>query len=449
VAPKRVIVVGGGIAGLSAAYDLKNAGFDVLVLERSSAAGGRMADLNIRGLNVHSGATIIFSFCTDLLNLVRELGIESDLHQFPHSPPRVNNGQQEYRIKYQVDLPFVMAHPALSITTKLKLAKLLPDVLRSGLATDPNLMHTAAQFDDSSIADYLKAKGLGEFLDNYVEPLFRAPWNWEPENISRAYLMCILGHLSGAKLLSFTHGIGHLTRTLAGRLDVKLEAAVTRIVTAGSGTGKVVHYSTTDGNSHATHADIVVCAVPGNLAASLIAELPATDSTFLRSVRYTSVGIVYYLLKQKPDQYACWFSRGHPSKIVLYAQIPGDPIVPPGHVQPPHLYCELTPAVNSDVKRTRNTGALDTYGRPQARQFYPLLDEHLTDVVEQWVDEMLPEWYVGYTQAMRDFLVRHEAERSTIYFCGDYLSHSHTGGACASGRRVAGTICRHWPGGTD
>lgn len=39
---KRIFVVGGGIAGLTAAYTLQKYGFDVEVLERDDTAGGRM-----------------------------------------------------------------------------------------------------------------------------------------------------------------------------------------------------------------------------------------------------------------------------------------------------------------------------------------------------------------------------------------------------------------------
>ena len=38
----RVAVVGAGIAGLTAAYRLKQTGFEVVVLERQANVGGRM-----------------------------------------------------------------------------------------------------------------------------------------------------------------------------------------------------------------------------------------------------------------------------------------------------------------------------------------------------------------------------------------------------------------------
>ena len=41
-----VMVVGGGIAGMQSALDLANSGYYVYMLERSSAVGGMMAQLD-------------------------------------------------------------------------------------------------------------------------------------------------------------------------------------------------------------------------------------------------------------------------------------------------------------------------------------------------------------------------------------------------------------------
>jgi len=42
----KCIVIGGGVAGIQAALDVANAGFDVLLIERSPSIGGRMAQLS-------------------------------------------------------------------------------------------------------------------------------------------------------------------------------------------------------------------------------------------------------------------------------------------------------------------------------------------------------------------------------------------------------------------
>jgi oxygen-dependent protoporphyrinogen oxidase len=56
---------------------------------------------------------------------------------------------------------------------------------------------------------------------------------------------------------------------------------------------------------------------------------------------------------------------------------------------------------------------------------------------------MLPEWYPGFARQVAAFIARQEAAPGRIYMAGDYLSHSHTGGACASGRRAARLALAH------
>lgn len=54
----RVVVVGAGLAGLSAACHLRGAGHDVLVLERDAGPGGRAHDLRIDGYRFDAGPTV-------------------------------------------------------------------------------------------------------------------------------------------------------------------------------------------------------------------------------------------------------------------------------------------------------------------------------------------------------------------------------------------------------
>ncbi|NTU60408.1 MAG: FAD-dependent oxidoreductase, partial [Deltaproteobacteria bacterium] len=44
--PQRVLVVGGGIAGITAAIDLADAGHEVMLVERLPSIGGRMLQLS-------------------------------------------------------------------------------------------------------------------------------------------------------------------------------------------------------------------------------------------------------------------------------------------------------------------------------------------------------------------------------------------------------------------
>ena len=66
IVSKRVVVVGAGIAGLTAGYDLKKAGYEVTVLEAKDIPGGRMAEKMEGSFMKYTGATGLFRFYEDM-----------------------------------------------------------------------------------------------------------------------------------------------------------------------------------------------------------------------------------------------------------------------------------------------------------------------------------------------------------------------------------------------
>src|SRR5580698_4749965 len=75
---QRVIVVGGGLAGISCAYELRKRGFDAIVLEGQGRAGGRVETLREGldgGLTGETGGTRIPDTHNMTLAYVREFGL--------------------------------------------------------------------------------------------------------------------------------------------------------------------------------------------------------------------------------------------------------------------------------------------------------------------------------------------------------------------------------------
>lgn len=56
---RRVLVVGGGIAGLTAALDIAEAGYQVVLVERTERLGGKMARLSPLYLNLEEGSALL------------------------------------------------------------------------------------------------------------------------------------------------------------------------------------------------------------------------------------------------------------------------------------------------------------------------------------------------------------------------------------------------------
>src|SRR5918998_527787 len=78
--PQKVLVLGAGIAGLVAAYELLRAGHDPLILEAKSHVGGRIETLRQpfeEGLYAEAGAMRIPAAHTLTMHYVNKFGLET------------------------------------------------------------------------------------------------------------------------------------------------------------------------------------------------------------------------------------------------------------------------------------------------------------------------------------------------------------------------------------
>jgi len=74
----QVIVIGAGIAGLVAAYELQKAGLSVTVIESSNKSGGRMISENFDDYIIDTGAQFLSSGYPILASLIKEFKIKSN-----------------------------------------------------------------------------------------------------------------------------------------------------------------------------------------------------------------------------------------------------------------------------------------------------------------------------------------------------------------------------------
>ena len=71
---ERVGVIGAGLAGLAAAVELKGAGREVTVFERSRLLGGRATSFVVAGHEVDNGQHVFLACCTEFIGFVKRLG---------------------------------------------------------------------------------------------------------------------------------------------------------------------------------------------------------------------------------------------------------------------------------------------------------------------------------------------------------------------------------------
>jgi squalene-associated FAD-dependent desaturase len=76
MAAGHVVVVGAGLAGLSAALELKRSGHSVELVERSRLLGGKATSFTLDGVEVDNGQHVVLACCTEFIDFVR--AVEGD-----------------------------------------------------------------------------------------------------------------------------------------------------------------------------------------------------------------------------------------------------------------------------------------------------------------------------------------------------------------------------------
>ena len=442
ITPRNAVVVGSGIAGLSTAYELRKAGFNVTVLEEKHLAGGRMAEEKVGSFMNITGASGLNSWYREMFDLCDELGHGDCLEKLSSfGTGTATDGRVQFPMSNAPTRYELLRSPVLSLRSKLRLATLLPDIRRARRRVDPCLIHTAADFDDESLSEYLTRKVGRDFLEYVVSPLFNVALAYNMEQLSKAVFLARVAHITERDGYCFRDGIGFLTRTLASRLDVRLDSSVTRISRSDSGGGRCIHFDTPDGKE-TIEADIAIVATPGNRVSQIVRDKTRWEQRFFDAgVPYCQFGMVTYVLNHEVEKvHGLYFTRDTQTPLNFYKFYPGDP---DKDGKPPRLWVSIA-AERLQHYIAENGENLEAFATECIRELFPDVDQQIRETVVQYDGYVTPEFPTGQIRRIREFLATQEAGPKNIYYVGDYLSGAGTGCSCALGRRTGRLIARHW-----
>jgi oxygen-dependent protoporphyrinogen oxidase len=294
----RIVVVGGGVGGLAAAYRSQQNGFDVTVLDASHRAGGKAFTYRRDGYIFERGASIMPSAYQEMIAIVNEIGMTDQLVQGGSIVGFAKGDQVHYMDSASLYRDAITTK-LLGLGSKLSMIKMLIDSLRMSRAISYENLGLAAEFDTESAADYCRRRLNDELREYIVDGTLRGMLGTEAEFQSVVDFFFCFSRLLGTKLYTLKNGIESYPATLSQHVrDLRLNAKVSGVEEHGN---KVkVHWTDAQGTSHCDEADGCILAVNARLQAELFPQLDAEDRAFLQSIRYTDAVTVNAALSKPP-----------------------------------------------------------------------------------------------------------------------------------------------------
>jgi oxygen-dependent protoporphyrinogen oxidase len=182
--PRKVVVIGAGITGLTAARELVIAceklrkPIEVVVLEAAARIGGKVRTELVDDAVVETGPDSFVTLKPDMLDLVKELGLQDQLIPTgPDAAVSVLRGGRLVPLPSGMRLitptrliPFALS-PFFSLKAKLR------------MALEP-LIPTRRGREDESLADFTRRRLGAEALDSLVAPMLAGIFAGDPEKMS-------------------------------------------------------------------------------------------------------------------------------------------------------------------------------------------------------------------------------------------------------------------------
>lgn len=294
----QVVIVGGGIAGLSAAYELEKSGIPHILIEKRPRLGGVIETRTWEGCVLECGPDSFISQKPEAMALITELGLASEVIG-SNDAERVTYIQRHGNL---VRLPegttmFVPTRPGPMLASSIVG---WGTKIRMGL----ELLRRPATYPDRSVADFVSDHFGQETLDYLAEPLLSGVYGGDVRKLSMSAVMPRFVEMertqgslaralmksrsaaSGAPLFrTMKRGLGSLVEKLAGYANVVQGSAETVQQQPSGGFRVKVDGAWLD-------AAQVILACPAWAASQLVGGIDGVLARGLEQTPYSSSAIV-------------------------------------------------------------------------------------------------------------------------------------------------------------
>jgi squalene-associated FAD-dependent desaturase len=304
VTTRRVAIVGGGLAGISAALECRQAGASVTLLESRGRLGGAAFSFTRDGIRADNGQHVFLRCCTAYRQLLHDIGAEKlvTLQERLSIPVLAPGGRRARLGRSGLPAPLHMAgtlarFPFISPAERAGLA--LAMLALRGVDYDDRAA------DEVSFGDWLREHRQGDAaVESLWNLIVRPTVNLDPREASLAQVAQVFqvgllreaaaGDLGYAQApLSEIHDVA-ARRALQGRgVDVRLRHGATAIERTREG------FQIEISGAPTVSADVVIVAIPPDRAARLLPREAGLDPAQLRGLGRSPIVNIHVLYDRR------------------------------------------------------------------------------------------------------------------------------------------------------
>ena len=368
--PTRIGIIGGGYAGLTAAYELQKRGYAVTVLEKYGRWGGQAATLPLLGTYIEYFYHHLVGNDTHILGLMEELGIGDQLRWIESKVGWYTDGKI-----YDLVTPFdLIRFKPLNLFNRLKLGLMylyLPRVedwqrLEPITAHDWILRYLGQEIYDKFWGALLRGK-FGDLADQVS-----MTWLWGKIKVRGSSRQ---GATAKEKLAYPQGSFETITQALVDRLqaggaDLRLNQEVIRLTTAAGDARRVTGVVT---QKETIPFDAVIATVPGyNLLEMAPPSLDEAYAGLLRSIHYQAA-VVLLLVSKRSLSRIYWLNIADRT-MPYVGVIEHTNYVPPSEYQGRHLIYVSNYLERDDPRYHMEAGELLDLYQPHLKRINPAFD---------------------------------------------------------------------------
>jgi protoporphyrinogen oxidase len=244
-------VVGGGVAGLAAAYRLQQRGREVQVFEASDDVGGLAAVYETAGDPIEKFYHHLSASEGTIVELIDDLGLGTDLEWRYKTDSYYVDG-----VVHPMEKAWeILAYPHLSIYDKFRLAMLVKEIDVRGGVPKFDTYDDITDFEDVPIKEFLLDHTTRHVYESFWEPLLDAKFGSRKEDVSAAWLLGRVKFrgerdpIKGEQLGYLEGGFGVLLDELLAAVGEEHVTTGARVTEIGTGAGATSAGVSTDGGT--------------------------------------------------------------------------------------------------------------------------------------------------------------------------------------------------------